>query len=354
MFQAKNSVAKIAKQVPWAREYTSMKEVTNIRIEPTGKAVLVTGCDSGFGYMTSVELNKLGFFVFATFLDSNGDGAKKLLKEATYAKRIVNIQMNVTSQSEISLAYEKVLTLLNSSSEPNELFAIINNAGIALTSPIEWAKENSLDPYDSHIDVNTFGMIRVTRKFLPLVRKSKGRIVNLSSIVARSNVSGINPYSVSKAAAAKFTEGLQEELAPFGVTVCDINPWFFKTPLLNPRNIIRSAVKRFQESSDEVKNAYGRDAVRKIVKGTVNLVSDPNIVIQHPEQVVDTLIDAVTSAEPDAVYRVISPGLRPIFWVLNDFLPWELVIYLRRLLHTLRDYKKVDIGEYEDMITDIN
>lgn len=303
--------------------------------------------------MTAIELNKLGFFVFAACLDSNGDGAKQLLALAQYPNRIVNIQMNVTSRNEISAAYERVLNLLNDpSSGANQLFAIVNNAGIGLTSPIEWAKENSLDPYDSHMDVNTFGVIRVTRKFLPLIRKSKGRIVNLSSIAARANFNGINPYSVSKAATSKFTEGLQDELAPFGVTAIDVNPWFFKTPMLNPRNMIKAACKRFEESSDEIKNTYGREALKKVAKGIVTLVSDPNIVIQYPERVVETLIDAITSAEPDAVYRVMPPGLRALFWVINDFLPWELVIYFRRFLNWLQDFKEVNVDEYlSDTVT---
>lgn len=301
--------------------------------------------------MTSIELNRLGFFVFAGCLNSNGTGAQQLLSLAPYPNRIVIIQMNVSNQDEIAAAYEKVQSILTDrSSGATKLFAVVNNAGIALSSPIEWGKENSLDPYDSHIDVNTLGVIRVTRKFLPLIRRSKGRIVNLSSIAARTNLSGLNPYSVSKAATSKFTEGLQEELASFGVTAIDVNPWFYKTPLLNPPNIIKAALKRFDESSEDVKNAYGRQSVERLVKGTARLVSDTKLVIQHPEHVVETLVDAIISAEPDAVYRVITPGLRVFLWVTNDFLPWELVIYFRRFLNGIRDRDEVDVDEYIDDI----
>lgn len=319
------------------------------RVDPTGKAVLITGCDSGFGHMTAMELNRLGFFVFAGCLDSNGEGAKQLLKNAPRQNRIVSIQMNVTNPDEISAAFNTVQEVLSdSSSGTNELYAVVNNAGIGLSSPVEWGKDNSLDPFDLHIDVNTMGVIRVTRKFLPLIRKSKGRIVNLSSVAARGNIFGMNPYSVSKAATSKFTEGLQEELAPFGVTSIDVNPWFYKTPILNPQNIIASAVKRFNESTEEVRNTYGRAWLEKLIKGVAALVSDPQIVIQHPEQVVDTLVDAITSAEPDAVYRVITPGIRVIFWLVNDFLPWELVIYIRRLANKVRDMKEFNVDEYRN------
>lgn len=297
--------------------------------------------------MTSIELNRLGFHVFAGCLNSNGKGAQDLLRFAPDPDRIEIIQMDVTNSDEISAAYDRVEKVLQApSSGAKELFAIVNNAGIALSGPIEWGKENSLDPYDSHMTVNTMGVIRVTRKFLPLIRRSRGRIINLSSIAARANIFGINPYSVSKAATAKFTEGLQEELAPFGITAIDVNPWFFKTPMLNAGNIIKAMVKRYDESSEDVRNAYGRDAITKVAKGIVNLVDDPHIVIQYPERVVDALVDAIMSTEPDFVYRVISPGLREIFWVLNDFLPWELVIYVRRVLNKLQDFKETDVSQY--------
>lgn len=297
--------------------------------------------------MTSIELNRLGFFVFSGCLDPNGKGATELKKFAPQSNRIVTLPMDVTSQDQISAAYEKVQSVLNDpSSGVTELFAIVNNAGIGLSSPIEFAKENSLDPYDTHLDINTMGVIRVTRKFLPLIRKSKGRIINLSSMAARSNAVGINPYSVSKAATSKFTEGLQEELAPFGITSIDVNPWFFKTPILNPGNIIKLAVKRFEESSEDVKRAYGRESLKKVARGVVNLVSDPHIVMQNPELVVDTLVDAIMSAEPDMVYRVISPGLRQFIWVINDFLPWELVMYCRKLLDKLKEMKDTDVDQY--------
>ena len=300
--------------------------------------------------MTAIELNRLGFFVFAGCLKVDGEGAKRLASLAPHSKRLLCLQMNVTSPDEISAASDKVQKLLaDQSSGVNQLFAIINNAGIGVPSAIEWAKPDSLEPYDAHVDVNTFGVIRVTRKFLPLIRRSKGRIINLASIASRTNATGVNPYSLSKVATSKFTEGLQEELAPFGVTAIDVNPWFYKTPMLDAGGIIKASFRRFSESTEEVKQVY-RPHLEKVARGASALVEDPRLVIQHPEHVVETLVDATTSAEPDAVYRVISPGLRVLFWITNDFLPWELVILWRRFLNRVLEFDNRDVSHYMKLL----
>lgn len=297
--------------------------------------------------MTALALNKIGFYVFAGCLDVNGPGAKELQKLASKPSRVMLLQMNVTKDEEVTKSYEKVTEFIGSGgSSVKQLFAIINNAGIVQAGQIEWAKANSLDSYDAHIEVNTYGVIRVTRKFLPLIRKSRGRVVNLSSIMSRTNMEGVNAYSVSKAATAKFTEGLQQELAPFGVLAIDVNPWFYKTPLLNPSTIVNGMVKRFNESTQEVKSAYGDSELERMVNLTVFSTSHPKHVIQYPEHVVDALVDAVSSAEPDAVYRVITPTLGIGFWIINDFLPWDLVTYARRAVHKIPQFFQTDAEKY--------
>jgi len=317
------------------------------RIDPTGKAVLITGCGSGFGYMTAIKLNEMGFTVFAGFRDSNGMGAKQLLTYATsYPNRIVNLQMDVTNQDEVSAAYEKVKNMLDDGSAgATELFAVINNAGVAVSAPVEWAKENSIDPYDLNINVNTLGPIRVTRKFLPLIRRSKGRIINVSSLAARLNLFGLSAYSVSKAAMSKFTEALQEELSIFGVKAIDINPSFYKTAMVDTQRNIQEVKSRFEESSDDVKKAYDRE-LETVLKRILSIASDPMLLSEHPEHVVDAIVDGTTSAEPDAVYRIVPPILRVFNWIIIDFLPWDFLIYTRRLMDKLGRYNRVNVDEY--------
>lgn len=284
-------------------------------------------------------MNKLGFYVFAGCLNGDGTAAKQLLLDAEYKNRIMVLQLNVTKQDEISNAFEKVQKLLtDQSSMANELYAVFNNAGIGLPGLIEWGKADSIENFENHVNINTYGVIRVTKKFLPLIRKSKGRIINLSSIASRCTVPGLNPYSLSKAATAKFSEGLAEELAEYGIKAIDIQPWFCKTPILNPANLTNSYKKWFDESADEIKQFYGQDKLNLIVKCSIKLVTDPNIVMQDTKEVVDMITDAVTSAEPDVVYRVISPGFGAVFWIIHDLLPIDLTIPIRRFGFSLLRY----------------
>ena len=78
--------------------------------------------------------------------------------------------MDVTNDEEVMKTYEEVKNDLNRNQE--ELWAVVNNAGIGSFGPIDWG---TLDTYKNVFDVNTFGTVRVTRTFLPLIRKSKGK-----------------------------------------------------------------------------------------------------------------------------------------------------------------------------------
>ena len=299
-----------------------------------GKAVLITGCDSGFGHLTSIALNNLGFVVFAGVLDPEGEGAQKLKQ---VKNRIQVLKMDVTNSEEVLSCVSKVEDYLSNNNL--KLHAIINNAGIASGGEIEWMTPGSVCDYESHLAVNTLGVIRVTRAFLPLIRKSKGRVVNLSSILSKTSLSSLSAYCISKAATAKFTEGLVSELSRFGVTCIDVEPWFVKTPMLNYKSIVENMTKKWNSASNEVRQAYGGDKyLQEQIHAAAFTVTSPKNVIQDPDVVVQTLVDAVTSAEPETVYRVISPWFGIVFWVVNDFLPWDLLLYVRRAIDILPNF----------------
>lgn len=301
-------------------------------IDPKGKAVLITGCDSGFGHMTALELNSLGFHVIATVYSEESPGSKDLVQKSIYKNRMTVTKMDVTNKEDVLRVVQEVSTLLQNNSNL-KLFALINNAGIASGGEIEWSTPGSVEDYEKLLSVNTLGVIRVTRSFLPFLRKSRGRVINLSSILGKCSLPGLSAYCVSKAATAKFTEGLQTELHQFGVKGIDVQPWFFKTPMLNPRLIVDEMKRRWSDATDEVRSAYGGEPyLTQRCQGAVYLVTNPKNVIQTPEDVVDTLVDAVISPEPDTVYRVITPGFGIGFWIINDALPWDLLFYGRRLI----------------------
>lgn len=144
------------------------------------------------------------------------------------------IHMDVTRDDHVMSGYQKVQEVL--AEKQLTLHAVINNAGVAFGGEIEWAPVGSIQDYQKMFDVNFFGVLRVSRMFLPLLRKSKGRLVNLASIMSRTNFIGLNAYCASKAATSKLTEGLQTELAKFGVTAVGVEPWFYKTPSCGQRD----------------------------------------------------------------------------------------------------------------------
>jgi len=144
------------------------------RIEdPQGRAILVTGCDSGFGHEFSLALVKKGWKVFAGCLTQQGMAALQT-KAAGSAGTMVAVPMDVTKQADI----DRMVKNINDEC-PKKLFAVVNNAGVGQGGLVDWT---SLESYRKTLEVNLFAMIAVCKACLPLLKESKGRIVNVTSI----------------------------------------------------------------------------------------------------------------------------------------------------------------------------
>ncbi|KAK3699873.1 hypothetical protein QZH41_005306 [Actinostola sp. cb2023] len=100
----------------------------------------------------------------------------------------------------------------------HSLWSVVNNAGIARIGPVEWI---SLEDFKDCADVNLWGMIDVTKTFLPLLKMTKGRVVNVISIAGRVSLPSIVAYSVSKYGAEAFCDALRRELAVFGIQIAE-------------------------------------------------------------------------------------------------------------------------------------
>ena len=107
----------------------------------------------------------MGFRVYATVLDQNNSGSQLLSNN----NNIHVLQMDVTNQSQIDQTFDFVSNDLQNSGY--QLWAIVNNAGVISSGHIEWG---TFDEWEKVFDINLFGGIRVTRKFIPLIRRSKG------------------------------------------------------------------------------------------------------------------------------------------------------------------------------------
>ncbi|GFU53622.1 d-beta-hydroxybutyrate dehydrogenase, mitochondrial [Trichonephila clavipes] len=180
---------------------------------------LITGCDSGFGFELANRLDELGLHVFAGCLFPEGDGAKALKKSTS--NRLHVVPMDVTSDESV----DKALKYVTQKIKDNKLWAVVCNAGINDGSEIFWT---SLDKIQRIMDINAFGVIRVTKAFLPLLCKSKGRVIAVCSASSNYTYRGMVPYCMSKHAAKSFCDGLRLEMYHFGVKVVTIEPWMYR------------------------------------------------------------------------------------------------------------------------------
>jgi len=160
------------------------------------KTVLITGANRGIGRaLVDEALIRGAKRVYA--------GTRGGALQATDS-RVTPVTLDVTNASQIQKAAEEVETL----------DVLINNAGVAIYDDL-----SNADAIEQHLAVNFLGMFKVTRAFLPLLRQSKGAIVNNLSLVALAPLPVIPGYSISKAAASNMTQSLRALLGGQGVTV---------------------------------------------------------------------------------------------------------------------------------------
>lgn len=159
------------------------------------KTVLITGANRGIGKALVREALKRGAKrVYA--------GTRNTLQ--TSDERVTPLTLDVTSAAQIQQAVDKV----------DSLDILINNAGVAIYDDL-----NNFDLIEQHLAVNTFGLLKVTQAFLPLLKRSKGAIANNLSLAGLAALPMIPSYSISKAAAFSVTQSLRAVLAAEGVTV---------------------------------------------------------------------------------------------------------------------------------------
>ncbi|XP_078689227.1 D-beta-hydroxybutyrate dehydrogenase, mitochondrial-like [Branchiostoma floridae x Branchiostoma belcheri] len=249
------------------------------RVDGNGKAVFITGCDSGFGFLLAKRLDSLGFTVFAGCLlaDSGGEGAKKLRAECS--SRLSTVQP-----------------------DDRRLYALVNNAGVAQPGEIEWV---SLAAYRRVMEVNTFGAVRVTKAFLPLIRRAKGRVVNTSSGSGIHAHPAMSAYCMTKAALESFSDALRHEMHKWGVQVVIVEPGRFAraTDIVLPE-IYNRHVENLRNNMEEVvKEDYGLEYFN-FRMGQIEAGHSDSSHAKDAGAVIDAMVDGVTLTTPAHRYLV--------------------------------------------------
>lgn len=209
-------------------------------IDSQGKAVLITGCDTGFGHRLAHRLvsSPYQFHVFAGCLSAQSEGAIALRSKYSEDQLTV-VELDVTKDDSVRQAREGVNEKLKQLKKRRvltheALWAVVNNAGIMQLLEIEFG---DIRPFKAQLEVNTLGTVRTTKAFLPLLRASVdpnqrcqavGRIVNVASLAGRFTFPGFVAYCMSKGAVISFSDGLRREISKWGIEVVCIEPHLYK------------------------------------------------------------------------------------------------------------------------------
>jgi NAD(P)-dependent dehydrogenase (short-subunit alcohol dehydrogenase family) len=237
--------------------------------------VLVTGASTGIGRATALELARRGATVLAGVR-----GPVEGLEPCT------PITLDVTNPEHVAAAGEEATR--------GGLDALVNNAGIAVTGPVEYLP---LDALRHQLEVNTVAQVAVTQACLPALRAARGRIVNLSSISGRVALPLYGPYAASKYAIEALSDSLRQELRGTGVAVILIEPGAIDTPIWERG--IRAGDALWESLPAIARERYGplQQTIRRLAEHA-GRDGEP------PEAVARTIADALTAKRPRSRYIV--------------------------------------------------
>jgi NAD(P)-dependent dehydrogenase (short-subunit alcohol dehydrogenase family) len=249
-------------------------------------AVVVTGASTGIGAACALDCAGRGMTVFAGVRDHRAG-------EALAAKggpSLIPIMLDVTDESSIMRSVEVVQRVVGEGG----LGGLVNNAGIVIGSPLEVIP---LPQLRKQLEINVIGQIAVTQAFLPLLRRGRGRIVNMGSIAGRGTIPLLGPYSASKYALEALTDALRMELQPWGIQVSIIEPGAIATPIWEKS--AKEAEDLEASVGEEAKALYGEAVIR--IREAIAQAAQRAI---PPEAVVRAVHHALTASRPHTRYLV--------------------------------------------------
>ena len=249
-----------------------------------GRAVLVTGASRGLGREATLHLARLGFRVYAG-VRREADGAS-LRREG--GEGVQPISLDVTRDEEIEAAVGTVSVEVGD----HGLWGLVNNAGIAVLGPME---TTPIPEVRGLFEVNFFGLLTLTQKLLPLIRRARGRIVNVSSVNGFLSMPFVGAYCASKFALEAATDALRMELSPWGIGVSLVQPGITTSDIR--QSAFKEWARRREALSDEERDRYASYHQAGLVLAE-NLETDA----ASPVVVSAAVEHALTAERPNARY----------------------------------------------------
>uniref|UniRef100_A0A8B9Z6G7 Hydroxysteroid 17-beta dehydrogenase 2 n=1 Tax=Buteo japonicus TaxID=224669 RepID=A0A8B9Z6G7_9AVES len=280
--------------------------------------LMLSGSDTGFGHALAKYLDSLGFVVFAGVLHKDGPGAEELRK--TCSRRLSVLQLDITNATQVKEAYLKVHVLTVG------LWGVVNNAGI-----LGFPAGGELLPmsmYRQCMEVNFFGAVEVSKTFLPLLRKSKGRLVNVSSMAGGIPLPRCAAYGASKAALSMFSGVMRQELSKWGVKVAAIHPSGFRT---GTSNVWEKQEKEMMENLPaDTRQDYGEDYLLGLKDYLLRM---PAYCEADLSPVLSAILHALLAKRPQGVYTP-GKGAYMFPWVFCYLPLWFYDFFVSKMMNT--------------------
>ena len=259
---------------------------------------LVTGASSGIGLVTAQALVKAGYRVFGTSR-----------KPVANPQGVTMLICDVTDEASVQVLVTEIVQ------QAGSIDLVVNNAGIGL---LGGAEESSIAQAQRLYDVNVFGVARVVKAVLPIMRKQKsGRIVNMSSILGMIPSPFNAFYASTKHAIEGYSESLDHEVRAFGIRVVLVQP-----------GVTRTSFEENLTRADQPLPVYAAERAR-----SENLMRKWVEEGDAPQIVADMVVKAATAKNPKLRY---SAGMqsRQVSW-LRRFMPERFVDSILRKFNGL-------------------
>ena len=290
------------------------------------QVVLITGCSSGIGFETALLLARKGWQVFATVRNpakaaplrqaAQGAGSttepahsnRGLQLEASAQRLPLEIlAMDVDKASSVAKAVAAVLR------KTGRIDALVNNAGWGAFGALEeFSDKEILAQYET----NLFGLLRVTRAVLPVMRKQgSGRILHVGSLAGKMTFAGIGLYCSTKHAVEALTESLRVEVRPFNLQVAVVEPGTIRTRFKVNRRVAHAL-------------AAGKSAYQGPLEKILQYANNPLSSAPGPDKVASTILRALQAPRMSIRYPV---GHDAVFLpILRWFMPDSLFDFVLR------------------------
>eukprot|EP00741_Cyanophora_paradoxa_P018703 tig00021073_g18052.t1 len=245
--------------------------------------VVVTGCSSGIGQDIAVYLAQCGFTVLAG-VRKDADGAR--LKSMA-PERLVPIILDVTNEQHLADLRARISSYAEA---PGGRIGLVCNAGLGVPGPFETC---TMEDHKKTFDVNVLGLMAVTHSLLPAIRRTRGRLVFVSSMAGRVANPYLAAYSASKFAVEGLADGLRRELRHRGIGVVLVEPGMINTPntaLEASRKEWQQALGRSPMYEDDVRRMWAM--FKKMSSGA-----------SSPRVISNLVLKALRDANPNDRYR---------------------------------------------------